>query len=346
MFRPADIVISGCGAVTERYYAEALAQLRGEGRARVVGLFDPDPARSTKLTMLFPDSNTVIKFDQLFESNPRLIIVASPPQHHMMQVVSSLRRGVSVLCEKPLAVTLADARAMVAAAASTSGFLAVGMVRRLFPATRAIKGLLSSGVIGELRSIKVFEGGKFRWPVASPAYFQRSHGGGSVLLDIGVHVLDLLIWWLGDIEPVACEDDAMGGIEANVRLEFRSKTALGKVRLSRDWYRPNQYTIHGSNGSIQWNPDQESELSLSLDGLGNYVVKRAEQTETSFIGCFTQQIRNVLNAIEGKPAVHATGQDALASLQLIEGFYRRRSLAPMPWLNERETVTALAARTK
>ena len=346
MPRSAKIVISGCGAVTEIYYSEALARLRSEGCAGVVGLFDPDRTRAAKLVQLFPGSVGVAEFNQLFDLKPDLMIVASPPAYHMAQVIASLKCGVSVLCEKPLAATLADGSFMAAAASSTGTLLAVGMVRRLFPATRAIKELLMSDVIGELHQIQIFEGDQFRWPVESPTYFQHPQCGGGVLLDIGVHVLDLLTWWLGDVEPLTCEDDAMGGIEANVRLTFRSKAALGEVRLSRDWYRPNQYAIRGSKGSIRWCPGQENELALSFDALGNYVVRYSSQTNSTFIGSLAQQIRNVVSAIQGEPASYVAGQDALIALRLIDDFYRRRSCASMPWLNERETAAAIAARIK
>ncbi len=67
----------------------------------------------------------------------------------------------------------------------------------------AIADLLRRRVIGELISVDVFEGGPFDWPVSSPGYFSRAESGGGVLRDLGPHVFDLLIGWLGEPQLVA-----------------------------------------------------------------------------------------------------------------------------------------------
>src|SRR5438552_10737474 len=107
-------------------------------------------------------------------------------------------------------------------------------------------------LIGPLRSIFCFEGGPFDWPVASYRYFSRSEAGGGVLLDIGTHCLDLLIWWFGMPSDITYVDDSMGGIEANCFLVLQYADFEARIRLSRDWGQPNLYRLEGDHGSISW----------------------------------------------------------------------------------------------
>jgi len=107
------------------------------------------------------------------------------------------------LCEKPLAASSTDAQALVEAAAASSGVLAAGMLRRFFPATQAIRELLHAGTLGEIVSLDIQEGNQFRWPAASPEYFTKRSSAGGVLMDIGAHALDLMVWWLGEPAELA-----------------------------------------------------------------------------------------------------------------------------------------------
>src|SRR5690606_21980948 len=99
--------------------------------------------------------------------------------------------------------------------------LAIGLYKRFFPASRYIRSLCRDWLLGPLLDFSIQEGGPFRWP-AGPSFFDRTQTPGGVLLDIGVHVFDLLGWWLGEPVNLHYSDDAMGGLETNAfaRLEY------------------------------------------------------------------------------------------------------------------------------
>ena len=238
--------IVGCGAVTRLYAAPALARLSQRGLARVSRVFDPDPGAIDAVSSLLPSAEPAADLVTALEAAD-VALIASPPSLHREQTVQALRCGLHVFCEKPMALTAADADEIVSTAKVWSRLVTVGLIRRHLPATRAIKALLAAKILGRLRSIAWFEGGPFAWPASSPRYFSKEISGGGVLQDIGTHALDLLAWWCGPLTVVDYADDAMGGVEANASLRLRAGEADVRLRLSRDWERPNLATIRGES---------------------------------------------------------------------------------------------------
>jgi predicted dehydrogenase len=196
------------------------------------------------------------------------------------------------------------------------------------------------------------EGGPFRWPIHSPAYF-RGRGGG-VLLDIGVHALDLLTWWLGQPEEVGYADDAMGGVEANCSIHLRVPGgSAAEVRLSRDTAQPNRYAFRGDRGWLTWNVHEPDGLRLGLHDAGHALDARLREVRGGrdvpelggsagdFLEAFAAQLRNAVDAARGTGHAAVTGREALRTARLLEECRAHRSLLPMPWLSEAERREAL-----
>lgn len=325
------IAISGCGAVTHHYYLPALEARRD--RLNVVGFHDPDTARASAMAGRFPGSASFGTMDALLALKPDLVVVASPPAAHADQTISALRHGAHVLCEKPMALTLADSTAMAGTADEHDRLLAIGMVRRHFPCSQIVERLIGGGRLGALRSVAVFEGGAFHWPIGDQRYFTREVSGGGVLADVGVHVLDLLFHWLGQAELVAYEDDEMGGVETNARLTLRFGEAEGVVRMSRDWDRPNLIDLRFEQGSVQWRADDLAAVTLLLeDDPKPLRVVDETATSISFIDCIGRQLDAIIDHLAGKPARIVRAANALPVVELIERAYRERRPMDMPWL--------------
>ena len=348
---PLAIGIVGCGAVTRLYYAPALRVLEQEGLARVAALWDPARDALARIAGDFPHAQPAAAYQDLLHHDLELVVVASPPRFHREQVTDALNAGAAVLCEKPLATTVADAEAMVRAAGEAGRPLAVGLMRRFFPAVRTLKAMLEARMIGEVRRFHCFEGGTFRWPVRSSSYFERETSGGGVLMDLGPHLLDLLLWWLGTPSQVAYADDAMGGVEANCRICLSYEGFAGEVRLSRDWYRPNRYVFEGTAGTLAWTVPEADRLDLTWhdtgylselilhDAVPEYPL-RPGRPANNFEQSFVEQIRHAIAAARGARSSIVDGAEALASLRLIEHCYRHRKLLPLHWMGEAELRAA------
>lgn len=339
------VALIGCGAVARLYYLPALRELEKAGLLEVVALVDPIAAHSARLLEAFPRARSYREMTDPPPESLDLAIVASPHSRHAAQSIRLLQSGVSVLCEKPMATSAADARAMERAAAAAPGLLAVALVRRFFPATRSIRDMLASRALGEITSFEFSEGSEsFTWPAVSPRYFDKREAHGGVLMDIGAHALDLLHWWLGDCSVVGYADDAMGGIEANCLVQCRLDSGVvGHVRLSRDCAIANRYTVRGTLGWLSWRTDTVDQFEFGFAGSSEATVGHLPgPAASSFEQAFLGQLRNVVAALQGSGELFVPAADAIAGAELIDQCYRRRSLMPLPWLDDCELQRARA----
>lgn len=356
---PIKVAVVGCGAVSQLYYTPALQELEKSGLVEVKVLYDPNPNSLTKLNQSFTSAICIRDLSEITPDIIDLAIIASPPRYHSQQSIQLLKSGLAVMCEKPMAGTVLEAEAMIDAASNTPALLAIGLFRRFFPATQTIYKILSLKILGDVKSFYFSEGGYFQWPVQSPAYFQKDTAQGGVLMDIGVHLLDLMIWWLGQPVEIIYEDDAMGGIEVNCRLQCKfSQGFIGEVRLSRDCNLPNRYIIHGTKGWLSWDVNEANRIEigfndadLAINAQLHEIVQqkttpRLGQISYNFEQSFTSQIFNVIAAMKGEKALMVPGEEGILSLRLIEYCYNNRHLIPMPWLSDAELVMAKKLSTQ
>jgi predicted dehydrogenase len=228
---------------------------------------------------------------------------------------------------------------MAQAATASHGLLAIGLVRRFFPAAQAIHSVLSQRMLGDISSFDISEGtASFGWPAASRGYFDKHEAQGGVLMDIGVHALDLLQWWLGKPAIVAFADDAMGGIEANCLIRCRLEGgAKGTLRLSRDCALANRYTIRGTRGWISWQAGDVGRFDFGLADSSQVIDSGLRgRADASFEQSFLNQLLNVIAALRGTEELRVPAAEGIASIELIAQCYRQRSFMAMPWLGERE----------
>jgi predicted dehydrogenase len=325
-----------------------MQSLEKAGVLKVVGLFDPNPASVVRVHSMF---SSACRLDDLSGLSPRsaeLAIIASPPEFHAEQTIQLLRTGLSVLCEKPMATSVTDAEAMIGSVIDTGGVLAIGLCRRFFPAIQTIREILANRMIGDIVRFSFNEGTDFRWPVMSLDYFRKGATRGGVLLDIGVHALDLVTWWWGEPDEIAYEDDAMGGIEANCHIRVRfAQGFAGEIRLSRDWRLSNEYLIYGTKGWLRWQVNEADRVEIGTNGsyyTMNSQLLRKDLSKSApaanFYQSFLEQLRNVIAAVRTRERPFVSCEDGLPSVRLVDRCYRQRNLISMPWLSGTEQKRA------
>lgn len=324
---PVKVGIVGCGAVAELYYAPALRALERDGHVQVVSLTDVDPKRLAKLAAFFPAARTRAELPT--GDDVQLAIVATPAHLHAQQAIALLDQGIGVLCEKPLAVRSAEAAGILVAAARGDAVLAVGLVRRWVPALLQIGRFCAEEIFGPVRGFAVQEGGPFDWPAVMPSFSDPAQTGGGVLLDLGVHALDVLGWWFGEATAVEYADDAAGGLEAACRIElafnYKDDVVAGSVVLSHDWPTPNTWTVAFDRATVVWRVGQADRLEILPTGSSHWLVSQLEtagpdgrRSADTFAQAFTRQVLDVVQAVAQSRPPRVSGAEALPSLRLIE----------------------------
>ncbi len=341
---PLPVVLVGCGAVSQLFYRPSLRVLENAGVLKVVALVDPAERARAVLLQEFPGARAVAGLADLPAGEARLAIIASPPKFHRAQAETAFAAGLDVLCEKPLAADVADGEAMVAAAARTGRLLAAGHYKRFFPAHRALKLLIARQSFGPLRSVELFEGGKFGWPAATDSFFRKEQTPGGVLLDIGVHVLDLVVWWLGEPNAFTYADDARGGLEANCRFNGEFPGGVrATLRLSRDWATPNCYVFRFDRATVHCRVNASNHLELTLDDLPmTFAAELRDPLPASPAPAtaaletnpqaFIAQLADVCAAVRDGRSPFVSGADGMHALRLIERCYAARRPLSEPWL--------------
>lgn len=339
---PVPVALIGCGAVARLFYTPALHELARRGEVSVAAVCDPsEPARAA-LAAEHPGARAVASVSEAL-TGARLAIVASPPRWHREQVEKAVAAGLDVLCEKPLAGSGADADAMCLAARGAGRRLAAGHYKRFFPVNQWIKAAAAGTTpLGAVRRIEIAEGGKFGWPAASASFFQRRETPGGVMLDLGVHWLDLLRWWLGEAADFSYEDDALGGLEANATMRATWSGGIeARVRLSRDWATENAVRVVFERGEARLTVNVGNHLALTLSGLPGSLAAELPASATN-PQAFTLQLRDVADAVRQGREPSVPGEEGAAALRWVEQCYARRRRMTLPWLAPEEQEAAAA----
>lgn len=255
---PPVAVVVGSGSAGRRH----AAALRRADPAMALVVVRRPGSRTAGGAPLAPDVVVVESLDQAMEHRPAIGVVASPAPFHRIAAVALAGAGCSVLVEKPLAATVADAEALVSEAGSANGGrLAVGYHLRHSDTVTTIRDLLGQGAIGTPTTFELAVGQHLSgWrPAADPrrSVTARQELGGGVLLELS-HELDAVRHLLGEVADVAATlgyggapTDGVVETVADLELTLRSG-ARGTVHLdmvSPEGFR--RWRIVGSAGTIE-----------------------------------------------------------------------------------------------
>lgn len=334
--RKPTIALVGCGAISEDFHLPALREQ--SERIRRIVFVDPDLERARLLASKFGSSEVAGDHRSVVEDVDGAI-VASPPDTHHAVSIDFVEHGAPVLCEKPLAESAAEVGDLVRTARERGVEVAVNNTRRLYPANRRIKEMISDGTLGNVRRLEFAEGERFEWPAASPSYFGRESDGRGVLLDKGAHVLDLACWWLGRRPRVVTyRDDYMGGTEAMCRLEFEAGNSRGTVVLS--WLRKlgNTFRVVGEKATAETTVFGWDSVTLFEDGERGRRIRASKKrhVKADFASMLIENFLDVVGGLD-EPIVPASA--VRDSIELIGDCYEQRLRFDMPWFAPRIAAT-------
>jgi predicted dehydrogenase len=216
------------------------------------------------------------------------VVVASTHDLHFQQTMDCLERGLPVLLEKPMTLTMEDADALQAKVAETGLPVVVGYNRHWWPCYVRAKEMIAGGQLGEPRVLVGEYCGDLEWAIArnaesnygrAEAFYQQgdppnfrgtwSRSGGGFFIDAGTHIADTLCWLIDD-DPVAVHAmmDSRGhetDLDGVINVRFR-RGALATIYCmgSAQAHAGSGVTVYGTGGTLIARHD--SELSFAEQG--------------------------------------------------------------------------------
>jgi predicted dehydrogenase len=333
MKAPLRLAILGCGAITR---SEHIPAVIAHPDAKLVSLVDTDVVRAQGLIQnrglvcnACSDYRDILK-------QVDAVINALPNHLHLAVNTECLQAGVHVLCEKPLAISSADARACTELAEEKKLVLAVGMNRRFAASHPLLKLVMREGMLGSIKEYDFQYGGAFDWRSASGFYFDRAKSGGGALVDFGVHMLDSVFDWFGPITHFDYQDDDWGsGIEANLILDVKHEGILGQVpgrlRLSRTFTLKNRLLVRGSDADAEISV-HDPEVVVLHKKIGSESVSQTLRLDRYPAGSsYLRQLQNFTDSILNGHKPEIDGWQAVRVMELIESCYTHRRRIPEPW---------------
>jgi predicted dehydrogenase len=253
------------------------------------------------------------------------VFVTSPNSCHLADVLTAIRCGKPVLCEKPLAMSADEARQMVGAAHKANALFGVAHVFRFCESTALIRQRIAAGQIGTPTLARA-EFSFFAPPDHPRTWlYDRAVAGGGPLADIGVHCIDTLRFVLQDevirVTALGGKDKRSGEVESAgvVALEF-SRGTLATVAVS---YRAEYHTsieVHGDAGSLVSDKGLAVDFPVTVKLVrSNQIVD--QQTVSNHLA-YARQVDEFAAAIEAKTGFRAPGEEGWQNQLILDAAYQ------------------------
>jgi UDP-N-acetylglucosamine 3-dehydrogenase len=245
------LAIIGAGTMG-RLYAERIARIEG---LMLAGVCDTKLAAACEVAAL----GSAPGFDSfermLEEAEPDVLCICLPTHLHRDWTLRAAGAGLHVICEKPMASTLEEARHMMEACRAGGVRLFVAHVVRFFPDYADALGRIASGEIGEVRLASLRRAGPH--PGLARGWYRDPAKSGGVTLDLMIHDLDYVLAALGEVHAVYGAETRGDGIHAAVATLHFSSGAIARVESV--WGAPGPFRTDaefvGTDGGIRLDSD-------------------------------------------------------------------------------------------
>ena len=326
------LAIIGCGGQTELSHLPALAL---SDRVEVTALVDKFVPRARQLAEVYKVPIVVDDYREIVGKVDAALVVL--PNHlHAPVSIDLLRQGIHVLVEKPMALSAEECDEMIEVANYNKATLAVGLDFRFLQVSRCAHEILRGGSLGNLVNFDLRMGNLLpaSYILKSDHLVRKETAGGGVLIDLAVHAVDLVLWWLGDYEHVDYFDDAMGGVESNCELHLKLRSgAIGVVEVSRMRRLRNTCIIQGERATLEvglW--DFNWLLRLTVKDQDIVLSKEGDKVGENWREVFRRQIDDFADAVQNDREPFIPAREGRRSIELIQACYSSRQPLPQPWV--------------
>ena len=353
-----QVALVGCGGIAEQKHMPALKQM--SDYCEMVAFCDIIPERAEKAAVDYgaPGAKTYTDYKEMLKDEAIDVVhVLTPNVVHCPVTVAAFEAGKHVMCEKPMAASTADARAMLEAWKKSGKKFTIGYQNRFRPEIQGLHKSCQNGDLGEIYFAKAHAIRRRAVPTWG-VFPNRALQGGGPLIDIGTHALDLTLWMMDNYKPVSVSGSVfykLGSlpyaVDGNMFGPWDPETyevedsAFGLVKMENGaaiyleaaWAinmidsREASTTLCGTLGGAEvrsgmgyaqdeliYNGTRGGQLTQeTVSGAGNIAYFEGESTEPGVAEC-KQWLRAILE--DGEPLVKP--EQAFVVTQILEGIYR------------------------
>ena len=333
------IGIIGCGKIAQVRHIPEYAENKD---AQLLGFYDINKARAAALAEQYGGTAYETVEDLLANPDIAAVSICAANFAHAELTIAALNAGKHVLCEKPMAITLAECEAMVEAAKKNGKFLMIGHNQRLAKAHAVARKLIVDGLIGDIVTFRTTfgHGGPETWsvdPGLNTWFFDKTRAAMGAMADLGIHKTDLIQFLTGQqvVRTTARvttldKKDASGNLisvdDNAICIYEMSGGAFGTMTASWTYYgaEDNSTVLYGTKGIMRIYDDPAISIKVILaDGSKiSYDVEAIQtndnQTKSGVIDLWMESlVNNVAPEISGESALAAM-RAVFASIQSSE----------------------------
>ena len=325
------IGILGCGKIAQ---VRHIPEYAANPDCQLVGFYNPTKSRAEDMAAKYGG----LAYDTAEEllANPEIdaVSVCAANYAHAALSIQALKAGKHVLCEKPMATTLADCEAMVECAKKNGKFLMIGHNQRLAKAHMEAKRLIDAGLIGDIITFRTSfgHGGPETWaikPGKDTWFFDKSKAAMGVMADLGVHKTDLIQYLTGQrvVRTTARlvtldkrgEDGELIGVDDNaVCIYEMADGAFGTMTASWTYYaaEDNSTVLYGTKGIMRIYDDPAHSIVVKLAD-GQEQVYDVEQIQTNDNQTKSGVIDLWVDCLKNNRAPEISGESALCAMRAV-----------------------------
>jgi len=334
----------GYGFIMEKGHAAGYQQ-RGVGAGgaddvEILAIADISPGQRAIAQATWPNARLYDDWRALLAAESDkldFVDIATPPSHHAEIALEALSRGLHVLCEKPLAASIDEARSMLRQAVKSERVIFPCHNYKHAPVIKTVRGLLKTGRIGKVHlvTLQTFRNTHAKGVTGWRTDWRRERrfSGGGIAMDHGSHTFYLAFEWLGSYPTgITARAATLGPFdtEDDFACSLRFPTGTASAHLS--WnagVRKVLYTLHGEHGAIRVE-DDDVELAVQERGVTGagpttWTFERqaisSDWMDSSHVTWFNSLFDDFKAAIAKREFVGREAEEAFLCVQLISTAY-------------------------
>jgi predicted dehydrogenase len=314
----------GTGEIAQNFHLPVLSNL---SNIKLIAICDKINSKAQYVAEKFKIPFVCSSIDELLKIDEiKAVDICTSTDAHYDIIIKCLEAGKNVFVEKPITRTYKEAMHIAEIVKKTKGNLMVGMNQRFRNDVKILKSYIYNREIGEIFYIK---SGWLQQKREQQWLKQINKSGGGVLLDLGISLIDLILW-LTNYPKIKCvrantfnhltkpaEDVCIATLQFENSIVATLETSWTLFRSTKTYY----CDFYGKKGRASINPlqifklDQEKVIAPISENIGKSSIAILKKS-------FDSEIKHFIRAVEGLVPFHSTADEAVTVMKIIEALYR------------------------